>query len=801
MKGQIQSGNESNQSQQSAQNQPTVQKKESAEVIQNKLANAIPSPQSELPPIQTKQSGLTPYQSPAGQKPTYQAKQRPVQRNTGNGKSSGNVDEAQVKANVSNIMGVDVTQAQVHYNSSKPAQLKAEAYAQGNTVEIAPGKEKHLGHELAHIAQQAQGRVQPTIQGNNGIGINNDPKLEKEADEIGDQAMSMKPTQLKQNSTMKSSVSNTQQGAPVQGKFEYDNGVQMSEKAIKHIAKMLQHKPGFNEFIKNSKYKQIVHFEDWIYSMEDKMDKRVWENIQYYVFTQDKERIKSPYQTEQEQINYERIRDKRTIKKGGLYKEIEGDYKVHVYLPISQEAISAVVQIMENSKKPLAAQRYLKMAQSKNEIIDHDEESWLTTLTSGSKSNTVLDLAQEMIEAQNIGKVLDNLLDKESKRLKRNVKVFFKELDNSFKHLGEQEKKEAILDYIEENYQVFRNGYLLPNQLPDKLDISPKELRAPKKSSSKSRNQVNRGKKAKHYVKRKYKSLNKLQQTAEYKLLETEDDKGPQRQQLFNQLAKKQFVKSKKKVAEKTLQELLVEVYAQIPLNSKVKGERIIEEMQKLTKLKNFQWNGSKTISQKNWESYSSDEMDETNCWNAVLYAAHNANLVTRDQINSYNYPIVKDGSSKAGINTSVPVKTKLALGFINSSPVKFPVEIASNARGKVLADLNIEDHKKRKTQMVDELQKVYKQIPRGDVIVLGSSGMHVCLSLGNGQIMELDDKTTSTMTTDPQTNEQVVTTTKPQNEVGTADLMSLKYLQRDANFINMDGIFWGPFPEQKRKM
>ncbi|WP_299464968.1 DUF4157 domain-containing protein [uncultured Microscilla sp.] len=209
----LQQSNEADQNQQQTQNQPTVQKKELPEVVQNKAASAIKSSQSDLPPIQSKQAPVQAKQVP------IQAKQRPIQRNTGSSKSSGNVNEAQVKANVSNIMGVDVTQAKVNYNSGKPAQLKAEAYAQGNTVEIAPGKEKHLGHELAHIGQQAQGRVQPTIQGNNGIGINNDPKLEKEADDIGDKAMSMQPTQLKQGGNMKSSLGNTQQGAPVQGKF------------------------------------------------------------------------------------------------------------------------------------------------------------------------------------------------------------------------------------------------------------------------------------------------------------------------------------------------------------------------------------------------------------------------------------------------------------------------------------------------------------------------------------------------------------------------------------------------------
>ncbi|OJJ16775.1 hypothetical protein BKI52_33255 [marine bacterium AO1-C] len=154
---------------------------------------------SQQSPYQTREGKLGSVQ--AKQQPiqakqrSVQAKQRPVQKNNlqANQQASGTpAKEAQVKANVGALTGVDVSDAQVHYNSNKPAQLKAEAYAQGNEVHLASGKEAHLGHELAHVVQQKQGRVQPTIQGNNGVGVNNDPKLEHEADVIGAQAMQAK---------------------------------------------------------------------------------------------------------------------------------------------------------------------------------------------------------------------------------------------------------------------------------------------------------------------------------------------------------------------------------------------------------------------------------------------------------------------------------------------------------------------------------------------------------------------------------------------------------------------------------
>lgn len=158
----------------------------------------VQTKQGSLPPIQTKQNNLTPYQSKEGQKPTIQAKQRPVQRNTGkSGSEGGNTNESRVKERVGAVMGTSVNDAKVHYNSDKPAQLMAEATAQGNEVHLAPGKEKHLGHELTHVAQQKQGQVKPTIQANNGVGINNDPKLEKEADDVGAIAMGNQTIQAK----------------------------------------------------------------------------------------------------------------------------------------------------------------------------------------------------------------------------------------------------------------------------------------------------------------------------------------------------------------------------------------------------------------------------------------------------------------------------------------------------------------------------------------------------------------------------------------------------------------------------
>jgi len=94
-----------------------------------------------------------------------------------------------LKVGVEALSGVSLDGVKVHYNSSKPAQLNALAYAQGSDIHLAPGQEKHLPHEAWHIVQQAQGRVRPTMQLTSWTPINDDPTLEHEADLMGARAL------------------------------------------------------------------------------------------------------------------------------------------------------------------------------------------------------------------------------------------------------------------------------------------------------------------------------------------------------------------------------------------------------------------------------------------------------------------------------------------------------------------------------------------------------------------------------------------------------------------------------------
>lgn len=92
-----------------------------------------------------------------------------------------------LKSGLERLSGFDMSPVRVHYNSPKPAQVGALAYAQGTNIHLGPGQERHLPHESWHVVQQMQGRVRPTRQ-YKGVDVNDDKGLEREADVMGARA-------------------------------------------------------------------------------------------------------------------------------------------------------------------------------------------------------------------------------------------------------------------------------------------------------------------------------------------------------------------------------------------------------------------------------------------------------------------------------------------------------------------------------------------------------------------------------------------------------------------------------------
>lgn len=111
-----------------------------------------------------------------------------------------------LKVGIENISGYSMDDVKVHYNSGKPAQLNALAYAQGTEIHVASGQEKHLPHEAWHVVQQKQGRVQPTMQ-LQGVNVNDNEGLEKEADVMGSNAVQIIDNQTEKTLSIASSQS------------------------------------------------------------------------------------------------------------------------------------------------------------------------------------------------------------------------------------------------------------------------------------------------------------------------------------------------------------------------------------------------------------------------------------------------------------------------------------------------------------------------------------------------------------------------------------------------------------------
>jgi hypothetical protein len=107
-----------------------------------------------------------------------------------------------LKTGMESLSGMPLDDVNVHYNSEKPAQLQALAYAQGTDIHLGPGQEEHLPHELGHVVQQKKGTVKPTMQmmgKSEGVPVNDDPQLEREADLMGGEALQMKANEKESN--------------------------------------------------------------------------------------------------------------------------------------------------------------------------------------------------------------------------------------------------------------------------------------------------------------------------------------------------------------------------------------------------------------------------------------------------------------------------------------------------------------------------------------------------------------------------------------------------------------------------
>jgi len=130
---------------------------------------------------------------------------RPVQRKaSGHAASTSEVNKQsgpgaplpeELRRRMERALGADFSEVRIHEADEAAVAVGAKAFTQGTEIHFAPGQYdpgsplglELLGHELAHVVQQAQGRVNPTGQ-RGGLPAADDTSLEREADEMGARA-------------------------------------------------------------------------------------------------------------------------------------------------------------------------------------------------------------------------------------------------------------------------------------------------------------------------------------------------------------------------------------------------------------------------------------------------------------------------------------------------------------------------------------------------------------------------------------------------------------------------------------
>ncbi len=116
-------------------------------------------------------------------------------RHVGRGGLGRPLPEA-VQKKMESFFGANFADVRVHVGAEAPA-IGALAFTLGSNIYFAPGQydpmslrgQQLLGHELAHVVQQRQGRVRNPFGA--GIAVVQDPGLEAEADRLGQRAAMM----------------------------------------------------------------------------------------------------------------------------------------------------------------------------------------------------------------------------------------------------------------------------------------------------------------------------------------------------------------------------------------------------------------------------------------------------------------------------------------------------------------------------------------------------------------------------------------------------------------------------------
>jgi hypothetical protein len=175
-----------------------------------------------------------------------------------------------LKSGVESLSGISLDDVNVHYNSAQPAQLNALAYTQGRDIHVAPGQEQHLPHEAWHVVQQAQGRVQPTMQLQSGVPVNDDEGLEHEADVIGAKALA-NAAQFQgatdEQQPLQSEFASVQRMGPEQGELQVQGSMTRAIQLVRYPAYQAFDASNGTTYCSSRKFRSHAEGSAWVRSV------------------------------------------------------------------------------------------------------------------------------------------------------------------------------------------------------------------------------------------------------------------------------------------------------------------------------------------------------------------------------------------------------------------------------------------------------------------------------------------------------------------------------------------------------
>jgi|GEM_PF-2599982 len=167
---------------------------------------------------------------------------------------SGSLIPESIKGKMEESFGTDFSDVRIH-DSSKAQSMGARAMTRGSEIFFAPGQfnpatkegQSLLGHELSHVVQQREGRVQAPQ--NNVFPLVDSSSLENEADQAGERAsrgVAARPSSDTGHVSASASQAGVQMGtdnAPVQASF-FSSLASGAKKAFSAVKKFATSKEG-----------------------------------------------------------------------------------------------------------------------------------------------------------------------------------------------------------------------------------------------------------------------------------------------------------------------------------------------------------------------------------------------------------------------------------------------------------------------------------------------------------------------------------------------------------------------------